>query len=431
MQHLYSFYHTEIDLSLDRVRRFMARLGDPHLHLPPVVHIAGTNGKGSTLAVLQALLEASGKTVHMATSPHLVHATERIRLAGQIISTAALVELLEECLAVNREEPITFFEMFMAATFLAFLRTKADYCLLETGMGGRLDATNIVPDPVCTIITNISHDHQAFLGETLPEIAAEKAGIMKPGIPCIIGRQTEEAQKSRVLDVLHRASQALSPEAPLVRYGADWRIEPEAGRMRFAFGPESFDLPQPNLCGSHQIDNAGTALAAYRVIAGPDFDPEILSTALGQIHWPGRLERLENRPLAAILPEGWEIVLDGGHNEGAGRALAAQAQQWAQQDGKPLHLIVAMVDRKDPAAFLAPLLPCIDSLTVTDIPGEGSSYSADDLFGHVQMLDSGVEIMQAADVFEAVTAVAGKESERPARILITGSLYFLGSILAA
>lgn len=377
---LYRFYDQEIDMSLDRIKRFMHRINDPQLHLPPVVHVAGTNGKGSTIATLRALLEAGGNKVHVATSPHLVHATERIRLAGNLISTTNLVAVLEECLAANEEEPITFFELFMAATFLAFSRVPADFCLLETGLGGRLDASNIVPDPVCTVITTLSKDHQEFLGKSLQQIAAEKAGIMKPGVPCIIGKQTEEALAAGVMDVFHNISSSLSPEAPLFRFGSEWSIEPEKDRMRFTFNGQSVLLPLPVLKGRHQIYNTGAALAALKIIETKQTGPEILSTALEKVTWPGRLERLEHGPLIKKLPPEWELWIDGGHNDSAGHALAEQAQEWAAQDGKPLHLIVAMVTRKDPQGFLAPLQPYTQSLTLTEIPNEKSSFSSDALF---------------------------------------------------
>ena len=254
---LYSFYDQEIDMSLERVERFLAQLDNPHLKLPPVIHVAGTNGKGSTIACLRALLEGSGKCVHVMTSPHLVHPTERIRLAGDLISTQDLIDVLEECLAVNRREPITFFEILTAASFLAMSRTPADYVLLETGMGGRLDATNVVPDPICTIITTISKDHEKFLGDTVQQIAFEKAGIMKAGVPCVIGMQTY----TDVFDVFHKKSTSLTPEAKLHQFGAHWNIEVVQGRMKFTWQDDSIAISHLNLIGPHQIYNMGAAIA--------------------------------------------------------------------------------------------------------------------------------------------------------------------------
>lgn len=432
LQRLYAFYDKEIDLSLDRVRGLLRCLGDPHLSLPPVVHVAGTNGKGSVVATLRALLEASGYRVHVATSPHLAHATERIRLAGELISTPDMVAVLEETLVANDGAPATFFEIFMAATFLAFSRMPADFTLLETGLGGRFDASNVIPDPVVTVITVISRDHSEFLGSELTQIAFEKAGIMKAGVPCVIGRQTPEALDSGVMDVFQDVSSGLSTGANLVRYGSEWSIASDGEMMRFCFDDESYLLPCPNLCGSHQIDNAGAALAAYRVITGLRkeiaFDTEKLSTGLRQIVWPGRLQRLEGHPVAGLLPPGWELWCDGGHNDSAGAVLAAQAAVWAQEDGKPLHLVVAMVDRKDPAAFLGPLRPYAASLTVTGIPGERSSLSAQDLYDIAAPLGF-AELRRADSVEEAVEGVAQGFTASPGRVLVTGSLYLIGNVL--
>ncbi len=429
LQKLYGLYHVDIDMSLERILRFLHQIGDPHLHLPKVIHVAGTNGKGSTVATLRALLEASGHKVHVYTSPHLVHPTERIRLAGQLISSEALLALLEECLTVNGTQPITFFEIFTAAAFLAFSRHPADYCLLETGMGGRLDTTNVVPDPVCTVITTISYDHQKFLGNTLPAIATEKAGIMKPGVPCVIGRQTEEGMAANLPQVFHKISSSLSPEAPLHMYGAQWRSAPDSDRMQFAFEGGEISLPRPNLAGLHQIWNAGAALAAFRIIAPDHFTPAILSTALTKIEWPGRLQTLKDHPFCKLIPRGWELLIDGGHNDSAGAALADQAAHWAKIDPKPLHLIVAMVNRKDPAAFLAPLLPYADSLTLTRIEDEPTSFAPGELYKVAKGL--GFKNLAMADTVEAgLNALVEKNQEAvTSRILITGSLFLVGNVL--
>lgn len=420
---MYGFYHSEIDMSLDRVTRFLAQLGDPHLHLPPVVHVAGTNGKGSIIATLRSILEASGLTVHCATSPHLVHPTERIRVAGYLIKSEALVALLEECLAVNRADEITFFEMFMAASFLAFARTPADYLLLETGMGGRLDATNVV-NPVCTIISMISRDHEAFLGNTLPAIAREKAGIMKPGAPCAIGYQTKEAIDAGVLKVFHDYSQALSPPVKLVQAGADWCTENESTRFRYTSQNGTIHLSHPNLLGPHQIHNVGAALAAFEILEPDHFRGDILSTALSRIDWPARLQRIE----IGDLPPEWEVILDGGHNDSGGMTLAKQAEIWEKSDMRPLHLLVAMVNRKDPAAFLSPLVPHAASLTVTQIPNEPSSFTAPELYDRAKGL--GFKTLYHADTLDdALAALKQAHGSSAARILICGSLYFAGSVL--
>lgn len=430
---LYSFYAQEIDMSLERVERFLAQLGNPHLKLPPVIHVAGTNGKGSTIATLRSLLEASGKTAHVFTSPHLVHPSERIRLAGELITTPHLVQLLEECLAVNRDEPITFFEIFTAAAFLAMARTPADYVLLETGMGGRLDATNVVPNPICTIITTISRDHEKFLGNTLAQIAREKAGIMKAGVPCVIGYQTAEAIAGGVEQVFHEVSTGLSPVSPLLQFGSEWQSEAVSGRLKFTWQGESIMTRLPNLIGTHQIYNVGAALAAYRVIIGDAFDPSILSTnegdnapvnPLGIIDWPGRLQKLETGVFAQVLKPDQELWIDGGHNDSAGVFLAEQAAAWKAQDGKPLHLIVAMVNRKNPKDFLTPLTRYAQTLTLTEIAGEENSYSAEQL--HDLCADIGFEEVRCQkDMQKAVQAIKAPN----ARILITGSLYLMGQVL--
>ncbi len=428
LTHLYSFFHIEIDLSLDRTYRFLERLGNPHLRLPPVVHVAGTNGKGSTIATLRALLEASGQTVHVYTSPHLAHPTERIRLAGEPIGSQALIDVLTECIESNQNEPITFFEIFTCAAFLAFSRVKADWLLLETGMGGRLDTTNVIAKPAATIITTISYDHMKFLGDTLPQIAAEKAGIMKPGVPCVIGHQLEEAIEAGIMDVFHKTSQSLSPAAPLLIEGADWSSGPQSGQMLFRYKEDSITTPPPTLVGNHQYWNAGAALAAFRLIAPDHFTPQIISTGLANIEWPGRLQTLEKHPYNDLVPNGWEIVIDGGHNDSAGMVLARQMEEWKATDPRPLHLIIAMVNRKDPAAFLKPLLPYVQSLTATLIEGEATTHTPAQLHDVAKQLGF-KETYTAPTAGDAVRQIAKREGAAKTRILITGSLFLMGNIL--
>lgn len=430
---LYSFYEQEIDMSLERVERFLAQLGNPHLALPPVIHVAGTNGKGSTIAILRNLLEASGKHVHVMTSPHLVHPTERIRLAGDLISTKALVDVLEECLAINRSDPITFFEIFTAASFLAMSRTPADYVLLETGMGGRLDATNVIPDPVCTIITTISKDHESFLGDSLKDIAYEKGSIMKVGVPCVIGYQTPQTIDAGVIDIFHKISKGLPTEAKIYQYGSEWNIKTVHEGLEFTWQGESVVTSHPNLIGKHQIYNCGAAIAAYRVIMEQDFDASILSpdnsknhhvNPLRIIHWPGRLQQIGDGPLRNMMQPAQELWLDGGHNDSAGVFLAKQAKIWQTQHDRPLHLIIAMMNRKDPKAFLTPLIPYVAGITVTSIPNEDASYSTDELYELVKPL--GFKNLNKANTAEEAL---GQISNPNARILITGSLYFIGTLL--
>lgn len=427
---LYGLYHKEIELGLTRTYRYLERLGNPHLRLPKVVHIAGTNGKGSTTATLRALLEASGHTVHVYTSPHLMHPTERIRLAGAPITSQALYDLLTECIEINNGEPITFFELFTCAALLAFARAPADYLLLETGMGGRLDTTNVVPHPVCTIITTISYDHMAFLGDSLDKIASEKAGILKPGAPCVVGYQFESAVQAGVMNVFHKQSQNLSPDAPLRCFGADWSTAPESGQMLFRYGNDSILLPRPCLAGSHQIWNAGAALEAFRIIAPAHFKPEILSTGLGQIEWPARLQTLKNHTLNALLPVGWDLILDGGHNDSAGLVLATQMEEWAKTAPKPLHLIVGMMARKDAAAFLSPLVPHVRSITLVDMADEKDAFAKEDLVKVAENIGFQA-IHRSPDVASALQSL-GQDvtyAQKTGRILIAGSLFLAGKVL--
>ncbi|HEU4838444.1 MAG TPA: folylpolyglutamate synthase/dihydrofolate synthase family protein [Micavibrio sp.] len=429
LQHMYGFYHTEIELDLGRTYRFLDALGNPHLRLPPVVHVAGTNGKGSTIAALRALFEASGHKVHVYTSPHLVHATERIRLAGELVSSEKLVALLNECIEINQNRPITFFELFTCAALLGFSREPADWLILETGMGGRLDTTNVVTAPALTIITAISYDHMKFLGNSLRAIAREKAGILKKGVPCVVGYQFDEAIAEGVPDVILQASQDLSPVAPLYRYGAEWSTGLESGQMLFRYEDDSILLPKPSLSGNHQLWNAGAALAAFRIISPGHFKPEILSTAMGNIEWPGRLQTLENHVFQSLVPQNWEIVIDGGHNDTAGLVLARQIEEWRENDSRPLHLVVAMVNRKDPTAFLRPLLPYADSLTVTSIDGEATSFRPEEMEA-AAMAVGFQKIYKASSAREAIETIVRHENvQAPSRILMAGSLFFIGNIL--
>lgn len=427
LQHLWGLHATKIDLSLDRLYVFLDKIGNPHLKLPPVIHAAGTNGKGSTLAALRAFLEGAGKSVHFYSSPHLVHPTERIYLAGNHISSEDMLSLLEECIEINDGVPITFFEITTAAAMLAMSRVPADYCLLETGMGGRLDATNVVPHPACTIITAIGYDHTEFLGKELQQIAREKAGIMKAGCPCVIGAQTDEALEAGVIEVFHEVSTSLSPNASLVQFGANWQIDPDPQGFIFSTKNCEISLPAPNLAGNHQYHNIGAALATLQIIEPNLMKVQNLSTALHEIHWPARLQKLGMHPYCALLPKGSELWLDGGHNEGAGKILAAQAAQWKDF---PLDLVVAMVSRKDPAGFLAPLAPYARSITLTTIEGEEEMFAPEILAETAQK--SGFQKIRTAQNPEtALRHIAKNNAGKPSRVLICGSLYLAGDVLSA
>jgi len=403
-----------IDLSLDRVRRLLAALGDPQDKLPPVLHVAGTNGKGSTLAFLRAFLEAAGRRVHVYTSPHLVRFNERIRLAGDLIGEEELLALIDEVERVNAGAPITFFEITTALAFLAFTRVPADIVLLETGLGGRFDATNVVARPAAALITPISLDHQQFLGNTVAAIAFEKAGIIKSGRPCVLGPQSDEARA-----VLEARARELG--APLCRHGAEWSVAAAAdGRLVYR-GRRVLTLPPPGLAGRHQYDNAGTALAALEWLEGPPPAETALARGMAAVEWPARLQRLRRGPLVAALPPGAELWLDGAHNMAGGAALAAQAAAWRD---RPLGLVFGMLATHDAQGFLAALAPYAARLATVAIPGEANARPAAALAEIARGL--GIAAEPAADIAEAVAHAA-----RPgARVLICGSLYLAGRVLA-
>ncbi|WP_114861403.1 bifunctional folylpolyglutamate synthase/dihydrofolate synthase [Azospirillum brasilense] len=411
-----------IDLSLDRVHRLLAALGHPERRLPPVVHVAGTNGKGSTLAFLRAMLEAAGLRVHVYTSPHLVRFHERIRLAGTLIDDDRLAALLEECEAANGGGPITFFEVTTVAALLAFAREPADVVLLETGLGGRLDATNVVDRPAVTAITRISYDHRQFLGDTLEAIAGEKAGIFKPGVPAVIFPQPAE-EAARTL-----AIRAEAVGAPV----AGWSVTPTEGGFRFESDRRRIELPLPGLAGAHQIVNAGVALACLDhlpAVVAEAVDDAAVRRGLAAVEWPARLQRLTRGPLVDGLPAGWDLWLDGGHNDSAGEVLAIQAARWAEEEPqRPLLLVYGMLASKEPREFLGPLAPFVAAARTVAIPGEEASLTAEDTAAATRACGI-ADSAAAADVGSALADLTGR-IEGPARVLICGSLYLAGTVLA-
>ncbi|MFW2541059.1 bifunctional folylpolyglutamate synthase/dihydrofolate synthase [Primorskyibacter sp. 2E107] len=400
-----------IDLVLDRVWRLLEALGHPEQKLPPVVHLAGTNGKGSTQAMIRAGLEAAGHRVHAYTSPHLARFHERIRLAGELITEEHLTAVLDECYAANGGETITYFEITTCAALLAMARTPADYTLLETGLGGRLDATNVVEKPALTILTPISMDHEQFLGDTLAKIAGEKAGIIKRGVPCVVGPQPEE-----VMAVIEARAVALG--APLLAYGQNWHVGEEHGRMVYQDETGLLDLPLPNLPGAHQIQNAGAALAALRHLNAGD---AAFEAAVTEAYWPARMQRLKEGPLVEIAPKA-ELWLDGGHNPAAGEALAAHL---ARLPRRPTHLICGMLNTKDAGGFLRPLADHATSLTAVSIPGEANTLPATETARMAQK--SGHRESEAESLADALRSITAEAPE--ARILICGSLYLAGHVL--
>ncbi|WP_299838662.1 folylpolyglutamate synthase/dihydrofolate synthase family protein [uncultured Jannaschia sp.] len=403
-----SLHPKVIDLVLDRVHRLLATLDHPETRLPPVIHIAGTNGKGSTLAMIRAGLEGAGETCHAYTSPHLARFHERIRVAGELIGEGELIRLLEECEVANGTDPITYFEITTCAALLAFARTPADWTLLEVGLGGRLDATNVV-NPRLTVIAPVSMDHEAFLGDTLPKIAAEKAGILKPGVPCIVGPQEEAA-----LEVIEYRAARLN--APLLIHGQHWHVTEEDGRLVYQDETGLMDLPLPRLIGAHQVANAGMAVAALRALGRA----EGAEAAMTRAEWPARLQRLKSGPLVrAALADIW---LDGGHNPAAGAALA---EALGRLPPRPLHLVCGMLNTKDVTGYMRPLAPLVDHLHAVSIPGEPNTLSAAETLSAARA--AGMRASEAGSLDIAVERIAATAPD--ARILICGSLYLAGHVL--
>ncbi len=421
LDRLLSLHPKVIDLSLERLDRLLARLGRPERALPPVIHVAGTNGKGSTCAFVRAGLEAQGDRVHAYASPHLSRFHERIRLAGRLIDEGALADLLAECERANGGAPITFFEITTAAAFLAFARTPADWCVLEVGLGGRLDATNVIGAPRLSAITPIALDHQAYLGETVAEIAREKAGIVKPGIPCVVAPQSEAA-----LAEIERAAHALG--APLIRSGSEWSAFLENGRLVFQDDEGLLDLPPPRLPGRHQIDNAGTAVACLRTLGVSE---EACATAMRSVDWPARLQRLRRGPLFAEAPPEAEIWLDGGHNPAAGAALAEHFAELEEQATAPLFILVGMLDSKDVEGFLRPFAGLARRVIAVPIPGEPAALSAEAVA--TAAVRVGLPAQTAGSLSGAVRSINHELiddlKELPPRIAICGSLYLAGRVL--
>ena len=400
-----------IDLTLDRMWRLLENLGNPQNDLPPVIHIAGTNGKGSTQAMIRAGLEAAGKKVHAYTSPHLARFHERIRLAGALIDEDHLTEILDECYAKNGGETITYFEITTAAAILAMARTAADYTLLEVGLGGRLDATNVIDQPLLSIITPISIDHEQFLGNTLTKIAGEKAGIIKRRCPVIVAPQPEEA-----MDVIEATAERY--HAQIIAQGQDWHIDTERDGLMFQDETGVVQLPRPNLPGDHQIENAGTAVAALRQLG---FTDEVCEAAVSQAHWPARMQKLNTGPIIDSAAHA-EIWLDGGHNPAAGQAIGHHLGTLSK---RPTYLICGMLNTKDISGYLDPIAPHVEKLIAVSIPGEMNTLPAADTAAAAR--DAGMQAETADDVLRATREIV--KNDPNARILICGSLYLAGNIL--
>jgi len=402
----------------------LAALDHPERKLPPVIHVAGTNGKGSTVAFLRAILDAAGLRVHAYTSPHLVRFNARFRLGepggGRLVSDEELASTLEECERANAGNPITVFEITTAVGLMLFARHPADVLLIEVGLGGRLDATNVVDRPAATVITPISLDHLEFLGDTLEKIAFEKAGIIKPGVPAIVAAQRQEA-----LAVIER--QAARLKAPLKIAGEDWTATEERGRLVYQDSDGLLDLPPPRLYGRHQFENAGLAIAALRSIDKFRIPPAAYEAGMTKADWPARLHRLNQGRLVELAPAGSEVWLDGGHNPDGGRAIAAALADLEERVSRPLVLIVGMLSTKDCGGFLSNFTGLARRMIAVPVPGAEKGLAAETVADAARAI--GLPATSRDNLTEAFDAVRKLDLDPPPRVLITGSLYLAGEVL--
>ena len=421
---LLALHPKRIDLSLSRIQRLLAALGHPEQHLPPVIHVAGTNGKGSTVAFARAILEAAERRVHTYTSPNLVRLNERFRLAGsgggKLVEDDELADVLSECEAKNGDAPITVFEIETAAAFLLFARYPADLVLLEVGLGGRLDATNVVERPLASVITRVALDHRDFLGDTIEQIAAEKAGILKTGVPAVIATQTREA-----LAVIER--QAARVRAPLAIAGENWTATEERGRLVYQDDDGLLDLPAPRLYGRHQFENAGSAIATLRG-AQLKLPAAAYETGLLRIDWPARMQRLSQGRLPPLLPAESELWLDGGHNADGGRAIAAALADLEERVSRPLVLVVGMLSTKDAEGFLRNFTGLARRVVTVPIH-QDKALPATALADIARGI--GIPALARDDIESALVIIGKLELEPAPRVLVTGSLYLAGEILDA
>ena len=421
LERMLALHPLKIDLSLGRLENLLALLGDPQLHLPPVIHVAGTNGKGSTVAFMRAVLEAAGRRVHVYTSPHLVRFHERIRLAGDLVDEARLTAALQDCERVNAGAPITLFEMTTAVAFKLFSETPADVLLLEVGLGGRFDATNVIAHPALCVITPVSIDHPEFLGSTLAGIAFEKAGIIKPRVPVVVAAQEDEARA-----VIERQAEKL--RAPIVIGAQDFTGREEHGRLVYQDEAGLLDLPLPRLAGRHQIQNAATAIAALR-----QFDSALPNAAfeagMQSVDWPARLQRLTLGPLVAHAPQGAEVWLDGGHNIAGGRVLGEAMADLEARAPRPLVIICGTLKTKDTTGFLSAFRGLGRLVFAVPIPGEHAGRPPREVADAA--VSAGLKAECATSIADALARIAAMAWDRPPRILIAGSLYLAGQALAA
>jgi dihydrofolate synthase / folylpolyglutamate synthase len=421
LERLRGLHPKKIDLSLGRIERLLSALGDPHRRLPPVIHVAGTNGKGSTTAFLRAMAEAAGLRVHVYTSPHLVRFVERIRLAGHLITEDQLAEVLARVEAANAGEPITFFEITAAAAFLAFAETPADLLILEVGLGGRYDATNVIDRTAVSVIAPVDYDHKEFLGDDLAGIAREKAGILKRGAPAVVARQAEAA-RAAIEDEARKVG-----AGPVYSCGEDFDAHAEAGRLIVQFGERLYDLPPPSLIGPHQIANAGLAVAALLALKDDRITEEALARGVATAVWPARMQRLTAGPLYNLArARGADLWLDGAHNPHAAKALCEALAALAARDGRPTTLILGLLANKDAAGVLQALKPIVSRLIITGFEAEAAADPRA-LAGLAR--DLGLPAESAPDVAAALQLALTPEGPPP-RIAIAGSLYLAGEVLA-
>ena len=408
-----------IDLSLDRMVNLLDKLENPHYSIPPTIHIAGTNGKGSTLSFIKSGLEACGRSVHTYSSPHLVNFNERIELKSKAIKESLLLYYLDLCERLNQEESITFFEITTCAAFLAFNQHKADYTLLEVGLGGRLDATNVINSPVISVITPVSIDHQQFLGESILDIAFEKAGILKYQVPAIIGKQTKEVQDKI-------SSVAADIGAPVSMFGRDWSSKMFKDYMIYEDNDGIIELPAPSLVGSHQFENAGIAITVLKALK---YDIKVFENSLVHTVWPARLQKLKSGPLVKTMevqPYQTDIWIDGGHNEAAGKAITSFLK--TSFNGTS-HIIFGMINSKDVKSFLSEMVFLLDSVACITIPGEFASLSGATVFKEAILLHN--NSFEAGSIDEAISEIIlQNKTNSDLRILFCGSLYLCGHILA-
>jgi len=409
-----------IDLSLDRMEQILKKLGHPERRLPPVLHVSGTNGKGSLLAYLRAILEVAGFKIHVYTSPHLVRFAERIRLAGETIDETQLSDVLTFCEKANGPTPITYFEITTAAAFHAFAETPADILLLETGLGGRLDATNMVARPEVTAITPVSQDHAGFLGTDLGKIAGEKAGIMRPDVPVVIGPQSDIA-----LAALKKKANGIGA-VPYI-CGENWSFSTIDADWSYKGNGLSGVYSLPALHGVHQTANAATALACLEQLKGFDVTPADIKCGLQTVHWPARMQRLIQGPLVDMLPDHVEVWLDGGHNPAAAEQICKSFAKMNEASAKPTYLIAGMLNTKDQTSFFAGLKPIIERGYCVPIDDETAATPENELAQLAQK--AGLDMVATSNLSSAVKALKPVVESSPCRLLIAGSLYLAGQIL--